>query len=118
MNVADQLQQKCIFLANNSFIPTLKQMTALMVNTVKVLGIRLLQPLHEFRQRRSGTFQQQVNVIRHQTIRINHDSVSLPIVRKPFQVDLIVLFLEKGFLSLVSPYNNVIKNTRSKQSGL
>ena len=85
-----------------------------MVNTVEVLRVRLLLPLHKFRPRRSGTFQQQVNVIRHQTIRINHDSVSLPIVRKPFQVDLIVLFLEKGFLSLVSPYNNVIKNTRSK----
>src|SRR4029077_15166141 len=93
-------------------------MTALMVNTVEVLRVRLLLPLHKFRPRRSGTFQQQVNVIRHQTIRINHDSVSLPIVRKPFQVDLIVLFLEKGFLSLVSPYNNVIKNTRSKQPGL
>src|SRR6266542_6275998 len=101
MNVADQLQQIGVFLAENSFISALKQMTALLVSAVEVLGIGLLEPLHVFGKGRLGTLEQQMNVIGHQTIRIDRDPVFPPIVGESFQVDSIVAVLQKGLLRVI-----------------
>jgi len=89
-------------------------MTDFMMLTVKILCIGLLQPLHEFRHRVFGTLNQQMDVIGHQTVGVQHIVVFLAIPSEPFDIGLIIGFRSKGLLPLVASHNNVIQNPRGE----
>ena len=71
MYVAHQGQQVLILLADYRFIAPLEQMANFAIPEVEVLGIRLLEPLHEFGQGDRPGFKQEVNVVGHQAIAKN-----------------------------------------------
>jgi hypothetical protein len=86
VDVADQGDQVLVGVADNRLVATLKEMTDLAVNPVEPLGVGLLQSLHELRDRPLGGLQQQVDMIRHQAVRIQPHPVSLPIPRQPGEI--------------------------------
>jgi len=47
MDVTDQLQQIRVFMANNRFVPTLKDMGGFTVAQVEILAAGLLETLHK-----------------------------------------------------------------------
>ena len=55
MNIAHQLQKVFIPLADDRLVAPLKEMADFAVREVKILGVGLLKPLHEFGQGGSGT---------------------------------------------------------------
>ena len=114
MNVADQLQQIGVFLAQNRFVASLKQMADLFVSAVVILGVALLEPLHEFAKGGAGALQEQMNVIGHQAVRIDGHPVFTPVLRKFSQIRLIVGGFEKRLLSLVAANDDVIQNAGGK----
>ena len=50
MDVADQLQQILVFVADDGFIPALEHVAGFAVAEVEVLAVGLLEPLHELGQ--------------------------------------------------------------------
>src|SRR5258706_12538042 len=93
-------------------------MADLSVLAIVILGITLLEPLHEFSQGRLATFEQQMDMIGHQAVGVNRDIVLAPILRESFQIGLIVGWTEKSLLSLFAAHDNVIGNANDNQPGL
>jgi hypothetical protein len=52
MNVPDQFKQVFIFVADNSVVSALKEVADFAMPAIEILRIALLEPLHEFGQRR------------------------------------------------------------------
>jgi len=89
-------------------------MTALLVPPVEILGVGLLQSLHELAQRCLRTLNQQMNMVGHQTESINDVTVLPTVLRQPFEIGVIVGVGGEGLLSLIAPYNDVVENTGGK----
>ncbi len=71
MDVAHQFRQVSIRLAEDCFIPPLKQMAHLPILSVVILAVGSQQPMHHAADRVVPHLGQQMNMIRHQAIRIN-----------------------------------------------
>jgi hypothetical protein len=81
---------------------------------IEILAIGLLQPLHEFRQRAFGALNQQMDVIGHQTVGVQHIVVFFAIPRQPFQLGLIITVGGENLLPLVASHNHVIEKPRGE----
>ena len=81
MNVAEQSEQILLLVADDRFVPALEKMTDLAIAAIEILGIGLLQSLHEFAQRCRTRLDEQVDVIGHEAVGIDSNlkscSVSL-----------------------------------------
>ena len=87
------------------------------ISQVEVLGIRLLEPLHEFGQRDRSGFKQQMRVVGHQTIGKDAYSTLLLVTRHPLEVCLIILCGSERLLPLITTDNNVVEQAGCKQTG-
>src|SRR5437016_9120202 len=117
MNVSDQFEKVRVFLANDRFVTALKNMSGLAMPFIKILAVGLLQPLHEFRQWLFGAFNEQMDMVGHQAVGVQHIVIFLTVPCQPFDIALIVAFRSKGLLPLVASHNNVIQNPRGEYSG-
>ena len=71
VDVAHQCRQVSIRLAEDCFIPPLKQMAHLTILSVVILAVGSQQPMHHAAARVVPHLGQQMNMIRHQAIRMN-----------------------------------------------
>ena len=79
VKVTDQGQKIFFFLTDDGLVSTLKEMPNFMVSPVEVLSIGLLQTLHEFRQRLPGDLQQKMDMVGHEAVSIENETVLLSI---------------------------------------
>ena len=91
--------------------PVLPQMTAPVMQPVerqRVLRVRSPQRLRKriLRLRNSN----QMDMIRHQAVRVDSDIVAPAVPRQEFEVEFVVGLREKDLLSVVSPLRNVVSN--------
>ena len=116
MNVAHQLQKVFIPLTDNRLVTPLKEVADFAVGEVKVLGVGLLKPLHEFGERRSGALKEQMNVIRHEAVGVQADFVLLAVPPKTLQVGIVVPPSAEGFLAVVAAHDDVVEQAGGKQA--
>jgi hypothetical protein len=86
------------------------------VPAVKVLGVGLLQSLHEFGKRRGTGLKQQVDVIGHQAIGVDPHLELGAVFLQPLEVGSVILIVSKGLAPLVTPDDDVIEQPRCKHS--
>jgi hypothetical protein len=75
MNITDQFQKIGVFVAEDGFIPTLKEMSLFSVAPVEISGVTKLQPLHDFGQWYGLHLHQQMDMVTHQRIGIQTEPV-------------------------------------------
>ena len=92
-------------------------MADFVVSQVKVLAVGLLQPLHELAQRVGGTFQEQMDMVGHQTVGVNGVAITPPVAGQTLEVGLVILITEKSLSPLIAPDNDVIEKPGGKHSG-
>jgi hypothetical protein len=73
MDIANQRQQIFVPIADNGFVPALEEMADFAIASVEMLGVGLLQSLHEFGQRNATSLHQQVDVVGHQAVGVDPD---------------------------------------------
>jgi hypothetical protein len=117
MNVPDQRQQVLIPVTDDCLISALKEVADLVVNAIEVQRVGLLQALHELGERGAGCFHQQMDVVGHQAVRIDDHPILFAIPGQTIEVSLVVTRAQEGFLTLVSPDNDMIKEPRGEHSG-
>ena len=103
MNITDQLKEILVFLAKDCFVAPFKHVSGLAMSKIEILAVKLSEPLHEFRQWLFGAFNQQMDVIGHQEVRVQHIVIFLAVPRQPFNIGLIITFRSEGLLPLVAP---------------
>jgi hypothetical protein len=86
------------------------------VRKVKVLGVGLLKPLHEFGQRGSRTLEEQVHMVGHEAVGVQRDFVFPAVAGKPLKVGFEIPAGAEGFLTLVASNDNVVEETGGKQA--
>lgn len=117
MQVANQIQQIGVLVAEDCFIATLKQMTNRLVLAVEVERVALLQPLHQLGQRRLACFEKQVDVIPHQHVGVQPKAVPVLIPAEQFKLAAAVKIGAKDLLALVAAGNHMVESTREVDSG-
>jgi hypothetical protein len=90
-------------------------MADLSVFAVKILGVGLLEPLHEPRQWLRARLDQKMNMIGHKAIGVDGHAESFSISAKSLQICLVVAVGEKGLLPLISSHDHMIQNSGSQQ---
>jgi len=73
MNVSNERKKIFITVTEQGFIPSLKNMTHLVVLSVEILSIGQVDSLHYFGERNVGSFYQQMDVVRHEDIRVENE---------------------------------------------
>jgi len=116
MNVAHQLQKVFISLTDDRLVAALKEVTDFAVREVEILGVRLLKSLHELGQGDSGTLQEQMDVVRHETVGVQADFVLLAVACKSFEVRFVVAPGAEGFLAVVAAHDDVVEKAGGKEA--
>ena len=87
------------------------------VAQIEILAIGLLEALHEFAQRGTAAFHQQVDMVGHETIGVDGIAVALAVAGQASQIGPVVGFIVKGLASLVAADDHVVEQSWGKQSG-
>ena len=87
------------------------------IAAVEILGVRLLQPLHEFAEGGRSALKEQVDVIRHQAVGVDSEAELGAVVLQAVEVSFVVVVATKRFSSLIAAHDNVVKQTGRKDSG-
>jgi hypothetical protein len=95
MNVAHQLQQVLVPVAQYRFVAPLEQMSYCAVTPVVDLGVSELYPLHDLSEGDFRGFRQQVNVVTHQNIGVDDKFVAAAVVFEALEVSQSVLVIAK-----------------------
>lgn len=86
------------------------------MDTIEILRIGLLQALHKGREGLIGGFDQQVHMIRHQTVGPHvHPTVSA-VFGQPIGVRLVIGGRMKGGVPMVPPDNAMVEHLRSQDT--
>ena len=73
MNLSNECKKIFITVTEHGFISPLKNMTHLVVLSVEILSIGQVDSLHYFGERNVGSFYQQMEVVRHEDIRVENE---------------------------------------------
>jgi len=68
MNVADQLAHVSIRLTKDRLVPPLEYMAHILIFPIVILAVPLQHSLHHLADRLRLTFDQEMKVVRHQTV--------------------------------------------------
>ena len=61
-----------------------------------------------------GAFNEQMDMVGHQAVGVQHIVIFLTVPCQPFNIGLIITFRSEGLLPLVASHNHVIQNPRGK----
>jgi len=86
-------------------------MTDLVVESIEVLGVGLLESLHELGQRRDAGLNQQMDMVGQQTERQKIDAFLLALTGQFLQVSLSVGVVAEDRLAVIAPANNMIHSS-------
>ena len=114
MEIANQGEEIRIFVTNDRLVAALKEMADFPMGAIEILGIGLLQTLHERGERLIPRFCQQMHVIRHEAVGPQPHLALLEIAAQPFQIGLVIGRCPKGGLPVIPPDNHMIENLRSE----
>ena len=117
MNIAYQFQEVGIFLTENRLVSSLKQVPEASVSDVKVFGVSGQQPLHDERQREPVDLHQEVDVVGHQTVRVEKEGSLLFEVGENFQEELAICLIPESFLSSIAACHSVKEGAGEMNSG-
>ncbi len=104
MKVADQLQKVSIPVTKNRFVPALEEVADAPVTAVIVLGVRRLNTLEDFRERRLAGFEQEMDVVGQQDVGVDSKLIALPLVFDSLQVARPVPIVAKDRLALIATH--------------
>ena len=114
MNITDQFEKVFVFLTYDGLITPFKKVSGLMMFNIEILAVGLLQALHELRERLLRALDQQMDVIGHQAVGVQHIVIFLTISSQSFDIGQIVALRCECLLALVAAHNNVIQNPRGE----
>jgi hypothetical protein len=109
MDVFEQGQKVSVAIAKNGFVPALEEVPHSLVPAIIVHGVALVDPLEDFGESDVFCFDQQVNVVGHEYVRIEIKMVSLLVAGKYVEELLIVERIFEYLQPLVASCDNVIK---------
>jgi hypothetical protein len=107
MEIANQGEQIRVFFTDDGVISPLKEMADFSMGAIEILGIGLLEPLHERRERQRACFDQQVHVIGHQTVGPQPGLTGLEIASQPLEIGVVIGGGPKRDLPVVPPAGRV-----------
>ena len=117
MNVAHQLQQVHVFLAENGLVTILKQVPASPVPQVETDGIARQKPPHDIGNGNKPGAQQNMKVIGHQRPCKTAGLTVAQNTTKPIQKIIAVAVVSENFPALYSSDDDVMQRTWGIQSG-
>ena len=87
------------------------------IAAVKILRVRLLQPLHELAEGCGAALKEQVYVIRHQAVGVDPEVELGAVALQAVEVSFVVVVATKCFSSLIAAHDDVVEETGRKDSG-
>ncbi len=111
MNVSNERKKIFITVTEQGFIPSLKNMTHLVVLSVEILSIGQVDSLHDFGERDISSFYQQMDVVRHEDIRVENEAFLFFVAPDSCKVCSPIFVIDKDILSLVTPDDDVVEGS-------
>ena len=111
MNISDQLQQICLLLAEDRFVPVLKQMTMSLVTPVESYCISGQQSPHHRGYRHGPSLQEEMCVIWDQRPGKTGSLGFLQVGIQSIQEVLPILVIFEDLSPIDSPEDNVVQGT-------
>ena len=118
MEVAHQLDQIDVPITEDGVVAPLKQMPALVVPAIVILGVGELQGLHGSGQRDRPPFDQEMHMIGHEDVGIAGQAIPLLVATEPLQVGGIIRCVMKEHSPAITPGNHMIQRPLDIYSGL
>ena len=116
MNVAEQSQQILLLVADNPFVSAREKVADLALAAIAILGVGLLQRLHEFAQGSRAAFNEQVHVIGDQAIGVDFELIFRPVVLQTIKVGFVVVIAAKRPSLLIAAHDHQIQNSQVSPS--
>lgn len=101
-----------VLLHDDRFVTSLKNMPLAMMATVEALGVDAIQVTHAPRQIGLRRFDQQVIMIRHQTIGVTAPTKALNCVAQQREKQFTVVVLQEDIFASISSRGDMVHSTR------
>ena len=101
------------FVGKTGSEPPLPERAATTIGAVDVLHVALAESLHQLPDT-AGCFggEQQMDMIRHQRIRMNHAALGLGVLLQPFKIEAVVVFRIETGLPVIATLDDVNRDLR------
>ena len=109
MDVAHQFQEVLIGIDQNGLISSLEQVTGFTLLPVGPAGVAKGEVLHDSRQGYVRNLYQQMNVVGHETKRMDAMAITLSSLLHEEVEAVAVVFVEEDVLSGVAPQDHMVK---------
>jgi predicted cation transporter len=110
MEVFQKGQEVSVAVAKDGFVPTLEEMSHGLIPSVIVHGITLVDALEDFGKRGVVCFDEEMNMVGHEYVRVEVEVVALLVCGKDFEKFPIIEGIFKYLLFLVPSRDHVIKS--------
>jgi hypothetical protein len=117
MQVSNESQQIPIPVTEERFVSSLENVTHGVMGPVEVACVGLLDSLHDLREWSLGRFEEEMHMIRHQDIGIEHELVPVLVPVEARQVYLIISLTPEHMPTLIPTSDDMVKNSWKLNAG-
>jgi hypothetical protein len=112
MEVPANFDKMGIRINENSLVATLKKVSSPSVSAIEINSVGSIESMHEDIEVALWGRKQEVEVVFHQDVSMNLNSISLHTASEQFEEFLSISPVEENRLSFVSPASHVVPSTR------
>jgi len=108
VNIPGKLEEVSVLLYEVALVPALKYVAHAAMTSVEAHGVGCVQAAHELAQRAGRRFDQEMSVVRHENISMDHSVPAVSIVAEKSQVSFPVRIVPEDALAVVATTDDVV----------